>query len=217
MGFLDDYAYFVHGLLDLHESSFERRWLEEAVRLGRDMVTRFWDSRGGGFHSTSAQHEALIVRSKEFYDGAVPSGNAVAFLNLLRLEAYTGEKTFAERSAEIGKTVAALLDEAPTAYPLALCGAFFRLEGAREIAIVGPPAAEATRAMVEAVHRRFLPAKILLRVESQGVADELSRLVPLLEGKLAIDGKPTAYVCRDRVCKLPARDLETLRKQLEEG
>ncbi len=213
--FLEDHAALAEGLLDLYEAGFETRWLEEAVRLGKDMIRLFWDEKRGAFLSSGGHHEALIIPTVEFYDGAVPSGNSIAFLCLLRLAEITGDDTFRKAAARMEKTASALLEPSPEGHPLLLCGAAFLLAGAREIVIAGPASDPLTEAFTAEAHRRFLPAKVLLRVESAEGAARLAKLVPLLEGKLPLGGKPAAFVCRGGVCKLPARDLATFRAQLE--
>ena len=216
-GFLTDHAFLVEGLLDLYEADFDKRWLEEAVRLGKAMVTHFWDEKDGAFHSSASHHEKLITRSKKFYDGAVPSGNSVAFLDLLRLQEFTGDKVF-EGPVEKFKGIAAgLLARAAHLHPQLLCGVEYILQQPLEIVVVGESSEPLTRSMIREVRRRFLPAKILLHVPDGKAANALANLAPVLEYKTAIGGKATTFVCRQRVCKLPARDLETLRKQLDEA
>jgi uncharacterized protein YyaL (SSP411 family) len=213
--FLEDYAALIGGLLDLYESGFQPRWLEEAVRLGKEMVQLFEDKKQGGFFSSSGAHETLFVQTKDFYDGAVPSGNSMAYRNLLRLQEFTGDRVFKSALARMDKIASAKMDGSARGSALLLCGLSDSLAGIKEIVIVGAANDPLTQAMVKESHRRSLPAKILLQTDSAETAAKLSTLVPLLKGKSPLDGKPTAFVCRDRVCKLPAQDLETFRQQLE--
>jgi hypothetical protein len=178
------------------------------------MLDLFRDADGGGFFTTSKLHEGLVVRSKEFYDGAVPSGNSIAFLDLLRLAELTEAGDFRKQAGEMERVWAGFLADAPGSHPAALRAALARLEGALEIVVIGPRDDSVTRALVEEAQRRFLPAKILLHAGSAEEAQALAKMVPLLEGKTALGGKPTAYVCRGGVCKLPARDLASLRAEL---
>ena len=216
-GFLEDHAFLIDGLLDLYETDFRKRWLEEAVRLGKEMVTYFRDEENGAFFSSAEHHEKLISRGKKFYDGAVPSGNSVAFSNLLRLHEFTGDKVFATTIEEFRGVAAALLAKSSQAYPQLLCALEYILHRPLEIVVVGPPADPTTVAMLKEIRRRFLPAKIVLHVRNGEEANAMAGLVPMLEYKTAIGGKPTVFVCRQRVCKLPARSLATLRKQLDEA
>ena len=216
-GFFEDYAYFVEGLIDLYECDFEERWLKEAVRLGKDMVRFFWDEKGGAFFSSATDQEQLFARRKEFYDGAIPSGNSVAFLDLLRLYEFTTDKYFGTHVEKFKSVAAKQLTQSPQHHPQLLCAAEFLFQRPLEIVVVGPQSDARTQAMLGEIRGRFLPSKIVVHAEGAAAANAMSGLVPLLEAKMAIGGNPTTFVCRDRVCKLPARDLETLRKQLDEA
>jgi hypothetical protein len=212
--FLEDYAFFVEGLLDLYESGFDVRWLELAARTAKDMVREFWDEKDGGFFSSAAHHEELFVRRKELYDGAIPSGNSVAFLDLLRLAEITQDPAFSLPAARMTRIAARLVKDYPHNHPHLACALEFVLSDPLEVVVVGPLDDPAARGMLDEVRRRFLPGKVLLHAASQERAEAMRPLVPLMEAKLALGGKPTAYVCRRGVCKLPARDLEALRSQL---
>jgi hypothetical protein len=213
-GFLEDYAFLVEGLLDLYEADFDPRWLEAAVKLGKTMVREFWDSRDGGFFSSAAHHEALIVRRKEFYDGAVPSGNSVAFADLLRLEELTQDKGLAAPIESMKKVAAGLIGASSRSHPQLLCAVEYLLAPPIEVVVVGRRDDPDAQAMVRELQRGFYPAKVLVWVEGDEAAKELSTLVPLLEAKTALGGKATAYVCRRGTCKLPAQSIEALREQL---
>src|SRR5262249_35566428 len=153
-------------------------------------------------------HEALILKTREFYDGAVPSGNSEAFLDLLRLSEYTGAPAFQEAAKKMESTISPLVRTSPESHPLLLSGVAFLLSGAKEIVIAGPADDPLTRKMVGECHRSYLPAKILLWVRSNEESEKLAKLVPLVEGKGPLGGKPAAFICRGGVCKLPAKDLE---------
>ena len=212
--FLEDHAFLIDGLIDLYESDFDRRWLEAAVRLGKVMVEGFADVDGAFFSSSVEKHEKLIARGKEFYDGAVPSGNSVAFLDLIRLREMTFDPVFVEAVKKFERVAAHQLSATPFAHPQLLCAAEFLLAGPREIVLVGDPADDSTRAMFGSLRSKFLPAKVVLHAKDAKDAEALAKISPLLEFKTAIGGRATAYVCRDRVCDLPAKDVAALEKQL---
>ena len=214
IGYLEDYAFFTQGLLDLYEAGFDSTYLEEAIRLGRATVELFWDPTEGGFFLTSPRHEKLIIRSKEYYDGAVPSGNSVAFLNLLRLSTLTGDPVLQERAKALESIAAALLKKSTMAHPLLLCGAADRLREPRVVFVVGPPGDPVTSAFLKELHRGYFPATALLFSASDEKAARLALMVPLVKDKTALDGKPTAYVFRGGGWKEPARDVATLKAQL---
>jgi uncharacterized protein YyaL (SSP411 family) len=216
-GFLEDHAFVIEGFLDLYESSFEAEWLAEAVRLGKELLHLFRDEKDGAFFSSGRRHEALIVRGKEFYDGAVPSGNSVALLDLLRLAEFTQDAAFRDAAQSLERAAAAVLARSPGSYPRLLCGVHYRLHGPREIVIAGAAGDPVAQAFRREVHARFLPSRILVSVRSAEEAKKLAPLVPLAEGKEPSEGKATAFVCRKMVCRLPSRDLEAFRKELEAG
>ena len=217
--FLEDHAAVTDGLLDLYESSFETKWLEAAIALGSTMLNNFWDPKDGAFFSSGPKNEALFTPTKEFYDGAVPSGNSVAFLVVQRLEELTGDEKFRKVADRMARTAAGLFsqeNESTASRPLLLCGAIFSLVGAKEIVICGTSADPLVQRMLEEAQRRFLPARVLVRVESADEAERLSKIIPLAGGKGPLEGKPVAFVCNRGVCKLPSRDLEALQKALSE-
>jgi len=215
--FLEDHAFVVEGLLDLYEADFDPRWLREARELMRRAIELFEDRERGGFFSTPPSHDSRISRRKELYDGAVPSGNAVAYANLLRLHRITGDDVLGAAIERFESLAGSLLRDDPTSHPQLLAAVELRLARPVEIVVLGAREDADTGALIDAIRKRFHPAKVVLFAESAESAKELTTLSPLFEAKIAIDGKATAYVCRDRVCKLPARDVDTLRKQLDEA
>jgi uncharacterized protein YyaL (SSP411 family) len=219
VGFLEDYAFFTQGLLDLYEAGFDASHLKEAVRLGQAMVELFWDQNSGGFFLSSPRHEELIVRSKEYYDGAVPSGNSVAFLNLTRLAAVTDVPIFEEKAKTLESIAAALLKKSTLSHPLLLCGAADRLRQPRTVVVVGPTDAPLTRELVREVQRGYFPATALIHAASDQAVQELAPFVGILKGlplkkDATFDGKPAAYVLQRGVWKEPARDLMALKALL---
>jgi uncharacterized protein YyaL (SSP411 family) len=159
----------------------------------------------------------LILRRKDFYDGALPSGNSVAFLDLLRLKEFTQDKFFDASIERFTKIAGGLLKSFPHMHPQLACAAEFLLSEPLEIVIVGAPDDPVTKAMLEDVRGRFLPGKIVLHAASGESADAIKSLVPLMESKLAMGGKATAFVCRQQICQLPSRDLASLKAQLDEA
>jgi hypothetical protein len=212
--FLDDYAYLTAGLLDLYEATFELRWLREAIALQDVLVRDFWDADKGGFFLTGAAHEVTLARQKPHYDGATPSGNGVAALNLLRLAEFTSDDRRRERADATLRAFAPILQRAPAAAPGLLAALDFRLDRAKEIVIVRPAAATGDEALLETVRRTYLPNHILTVARA---GDELARqqaIIPLVAGKQPLRGATTAYVCEQKVCALPTSDPAVLSDQL---
>ena len=202
---LNDYAFFIQGLIDLYESTFEPRWLKEAIPLNQKMLELFWDSKEGGLFSTIPRPD-LIVRHKDAYDGAIPSGNSVAALNLLRLSEFTGDKELRRKAETLFNTFGNLLESGASLYPQMLCAIDFFLDTPKEIVIVGELGKGAEK-LVDIVYSNFLPNKILLLGH-----EELN--LPVLRGKKPLAGEATAYVCENFTCRLPTTNPKVMAKQL---
>ena len=212
-GYLEDYAYLIDALVALHEVAFDGRWLQEAIGLGQDMVDLFWDEPSGAFYDTGKDHETLIVRPRDISDNAVPAGSSMAADVLLRLAIITGDSEHERIATTALRSARDLMTRFPTGAGQWLCALDFYLSSAKEIAIVGAPEEEATRALHSEVYRHYLPNRVLLG--SAGDDPTLAEL-PLMEGRGMVDGHPTAYVCQSYVCQLPVTDPQALAGQLAE-
>jgi hypothetical protein len=174
------------------------------------VLERFADP-AGGFFDTADDHERLVTRPKDVQDNAVPSGNAVAADVLLRLHAWTGEAIYRSAAERAFRTVVPYATRYATGFARWLSAMDLSLANVREVAIVGLPDDPATLALLGETRRGYRPNQVVALA-----ADPASSAIPLLEGRIAIGGRPTAYVCRAFVCDLPATDPETLRRQLAE-
>jgi uncharacterized protein YyaL (SSP411 family) len=221
--YLEDHAYLADGLLSLYQATFDVRWLDEARALADDMLTRFWDDEEGGFFDTASDHadQALIIRPKSITDNAIPSGNAVAAAVLFDLAILAGPYDGAGKSEAYYRHAVGtlqLLGGAMARYPRAFGQALSALDAYRattqEIVIVGDPREAATKALLETVHGRYLPNKVLVVARPDQV-DALSQRIPLLAGRTQTDGTPTAFVCENYACQLPVTEPEALLRLLE--
>jgi len=213
--YLDDHAFLVWGLLELYEATFDVSYLEEALALNRAMTDLFQDEAGGGFYFTGKGNEELIARSKEIYDGAIPSGNSVAALNLLRLGRMTGNVDLEKKAEELIKSFSAQVDAYPMGYTQFLTALDFMLGPCREIVIAGDPSHEATRTMVSTVHRAFLPNTVVLLSHEGKDRQRLLDLSPFLAPLHPINHQPTAYVCEQYACKAPVTEAAELKAALQ--
>jgi uncharacterized protein YyaL (SSP411 family) len=213
-GFLEDYAFLVQGLLDLYETAFDPAYIETAIRLTEEQRRMFEDREHGGFFASAAGDASLALRLKDSDDGAEPSGNSVAALNLLRLAQFTGRSDFRECAGRIFRAFAGTLNEAPGALPLMLAAFGYSLTTPKQIVIAGEVKGEDTRAMLRAVHRRFLPYKIVLLIDSEGNRERLAGFLPAVGNMVPINGKATAYVCENYTCSLPVNDPADLERLL---
>ena len=209
-GYLDDYAFLVWGLIELYETTFEIAYLEEAIALNEAMIDIFWDKQGGALYFTGKGNEPLITRSKEIYDGALPSGNSVAALNFLRLGRMTGNPALEQRAEQLVQVFSSQVTDQPMAYTQLLIALDFMIGPSREIVIAGDPALDTTRAMVSVVQRKFLPNKVLLLRRQGPEGERLAALSPFVEAMTPINHQSTVYLCEQYTCQVPIKDVDQL-------
>lgn len=214
-GYMDDYAFMTWALLDLYESTFDVRYLENALDLNRLAIDLFWDEQEGGFFYTARDNESLIVRDKEIYDGAVPSSNSVAGLNLLRLARMTGDTGLETMADRLLQRFAASVTDYPSAYTQFLNAVDFALGPSREVVIVGDLEQTETRGMVDFFYRRYSPNRVLVLKQNGSDGQRLTALASYLEGFKGVGDRPTVYICENFACGAPVTDLEELRSRLE--
>jgi uncharacterized protein YyaL (SSP411 family) len=213
-GFLDDYAFLVQGLLDLYDADFDVRYLDLAVRLTGTQLARFEDRERGGFYSTAAGETGLVLRMKDEYDGAEPSGNSVSAMNLLRLAEITDRGSYREAAARTFRAFASHMRAAPIAVPQMLTALAYSTGRRRQIVLVGEKEAKDTRAMVREVHHRFLPDTTVLLVDNERSREHLAAYLPSVAAMHRINGATTAYVCENYTCDLPTSDLQKFSEML---
>ncbi len=198
---LDDYAFVIQALLDLYESDFDQRWIRVALELETILDERFTDAANGGYFTTGTDHEALLARLKNPTDGALPSGNAVQALNLLRLAELTGDAEHAARAERTLRAFGGLANRYPQGFSQLLMAVDFLSAGPREIVIAGEPGSAPFADMLAVVRRAFLPQRVVAHAH-RGADVKLS---PVLEGKEAPPGEARAFVCRNYACGLPSK------------
>jgi len=208
---LDDYAFLAWGLIETYEATFDARYLKTALELNKDMIHHFWDQRGGGLYFTSDDAENLIVRKKEVYDGALPSGNAVAMLNLLRLGRFTGDADLEDRASKLQRAFSEQVRQFPSGYTQFLSASDFSLGSSREVVISGSVGA---KGMLDALRSRFLPNQVLLFRPTAGESAGIDAVAAFAKNYDPVDGKATAYVCSGRTCKDPTTEVKELMASL---
>jgi hypothetical protein len=211
---LDDYAYMTWGLLELYESSFEASYLKAALELTQDLTAHFWDDTEGGFFLAPDDGDRMLVRRKDFSDGAAPSGNAVSMLNLLRLSRLTAKADLEEKAHEIARSIAGSVHRFPTTHTHLLSALDFGLGPSYEVVIVGDEEAEDTKAMLDALQRPFLPNIVTLFRPLGPELAEITKIAPFTQGQKNINGRATAYVCLRYNCKLPTNDVKEMLRLL---
>ncbi len=196
-GFLDDYAFFIQDLLDLYEAGFDERWLTLADLFARRMRELFEDTTDGGFFSTTDADPSLVLRMKEDYDGAEPSGNSIAALGLLRLAHITGSEEYRLAVEHTLRAFGSRLRQSPSGVPQMMVGLLAYLSPPKQIVLAGEP--EKLAPFLEAMRRRFLPFHLLLRSDPASAFESLRNMPE-------VDGKPAAYVCENFACRLPVTE-----------
>jgi hypothetical protein len=203
-GFLDDYAFFVYGLIELYDATFEAKYLQAAADLTKVMVTKFWDDKNGGFYQTQKNSDAAMPKMKQLYDGAVPSGNSVALHDLLWLVRLTNEPTYDTMVAQMTKTFAQEIEGAPEAYTFFLSALDFLIGISYSVTVVGDLKEKDTVEMLNAIRKHYLPSTViaLKNPSKAGLGYE------------QIEGKATAYVCQNQTCLPPTNSLMLMLEQL---
>ena len=204
---LDDYAFLVWGLLETYEATFDARFLKTALELNKDMIHHFWDAQGGGLYFTSDDAENLIVRKKEVYDGALPSGNAVAMLNLLRLGRFTGDADLEDRAFKLQRAFSEQVRQFPSGYTQFLSAVDFSLSSSHDVVISGTLGA---KEMLDALRSRFSPNQVLLFRPAGEESAGIDALAAFAKNYDPVNGKATAYVCSGRACKDPTTEVKDL-------
>jgi len=203
-GFLDDYAFLVWGLIEVYEASFDDKVLQTAIELSNEMIARFWDEKDGGFFFNAKNAKDAVLKRKELHDGALPSGNSVALLDLLRLERLAGNASFGEKAIRMLRSCSGEITRAPAAHTFMLVGLEFALGPAYNVVLVGELQESSTLSMIEALRLHYLPhlTVSIRKPSTTGLGYE------------KIGNKATAYVCRGQTCMTPtnspAKILELL-------
>jgi len=213
---LDDYAFLVWGLLELYEATFNVHYLEKAVQLNEIMVDEFWNESSGGFYLGSNKTEKLIVRAMTGYDGAIPSGNSIATMNLLKLTRLTGEVKWAEMADKTFKVFSNEINQAPTGFISMITAFLFESNHPKEIVIVGSGSDPVTVAALNRVKSEYNPTKVLLFKNTDDTKRQLSTLAKWTSTQETINNKTTFYVCQDFACKIPTTDIDQAFKFIHE-
>jgi uncharacterized protein YyaL (SSP411 family) len=212
---LNDYAFMVWGLIELYQATYELNYLKEAIALNDLMLTHFWDKQNGGLYMTADDSEKLLIRSKGIYDGAIPSGNSAATMNLLRLAAMTANKEYESRAESILTAHSTQVKQYPAGHTQLMSALEFALNPSYEVVIVGDPQKQDTMSMLAALREPFIPQKVvLLRTEDPNDAADIADIAPFTRSMVTRNGLATAYVCQNFACRLPTTSVEQMLKNL---
>ena len=216
-GFAADYASVIFALIELYETTFDIRYLSSAVELNRTLLTRFWDRDTGGFFTTPDNSEPLILRGKEFQDGAYPSCNSIAFLNLLRLSRLTGDAGYEKTASDLSRSFIHGVARSPSAYAFFLCGLDLATGPSQEIVLVGTNGSHDMQKMVAVLRANYLPAVTVLCLPAGEGGPAGAEIAPFTRDLVMSDGKATAYICSGQQCSLPVTDPDEMLQKLLAG
>ncbi|KGK98695.1 thioredoxin [Methanococcoides methylutens] len=213
--FLEDHAFLIWGLIELYETTFETSYLNTALKLNEYLLDNYWDDENSGFYQTANTSESLLFRKKEVYDGAIPSGNSIAFSNLIRLGRMTGNNELGKKAYEIMTAFSGTISAIPIGYTQFLSGVNFILGPSSEVVIAGDLNSEDTKLMLSQLHKEYFPNKVVMVKPSGTEGNAITRIAEYTENIVMKDGKATAYVCRDLSCKEPTTDPEKMMQLLK--
>ncbi|MGI6604567.1 MAG: thioredoxin domain-containing protein [bacterium] len=210
LAYLDDYAFLVWGLLELYQTTFSSSHLELALELTQDMLKYFWDEEKGGFYLYGNDVENLISRPKEIYDGALPSGNSVAAVNLIRLARLTGDPELEAKSRQQLIAFGGSVEKSPPSHTHFLMAIWLEQTRPIDITVVGNPGAADTEKLLSVINHKFRPEATITLKPLGREEENLEKIIPSLKGKEGVDGKATVYACQDFTCQPPVTDPNEL-------
>jgi len=213
-GHLEDYAFMMYGLIELYESTLDIGFLKEALAYNAVLSEAFRDEAGGGYFMTADDAEELIIRPKELYDGAIPSGNSIQFYNLLRLARITGRPDIERLAAETGNAFGGLIERSPSNFSQALIALQFAVDETIEIVVVGKSDGIENREVLDYIHSVYRPGKVVIFKNAEN-AEQLAELAPFTRAQEMVNGKTTIYICRNFSCEQPINSLQALKEHLD--
>jgi len=213
-----DYAYLIWGLTELYEATFDGTYLRRAGELMELFIEDFWDEQGGGgFFLTSDEAQQLLVRQRNDTDGALPSAGSVALLDLLKLGRMLQNSEYEDKALDLIRSTSRFVQSSPLAFTFLLSALDFQIGPSFEVVIAGKLSASDTRHMAQNLRRAFLPNKVVLFRSAEVERPEIAELAPFTLYQTSVDGKATAFVCRDYACELPVTNSEEMLTLLQSG
>ncbi|MFX1456263.1 MAG: thioredoxin domain-containing protein [Promethearchaeota archaeon] len=214
-GYLTDYSFLIWALIELYEATFDIFYLKSAIELHHQQIEKFWDDQIGGFYFTANDSEELLTRQKEIYDGAIPSGNSIATLNLLRLSFLTGDTDLEEKAEILNRVFSEKLKANPLAYTQFLVAIDFALGPTYSLVIGGDTEADDTKTMINAVNNAYIPNKVFILRKTEQQRPEIDNYSNFVQFFDNLEGKATAYVCINKTCKPPTHEVNKMLEYLE--
>jgi uncharacterized protein YyaL (SSP411 family) len=199
----------INASIDLYETTFDIKYLKRAIDWSKILIQEFWDNKNGGFYFTSSQSEKLITRQKEIYDGAIPSGNSIGFLNLIRLSHLTGNSEYEQTASKLLGYFSGSLVKSPSVFSQSLTALDFYFGPSEEIVISAQQIDDNTRLAINYLRELFKPNKVVV-LNLQNKSDDTNKIVPFTSEMKLMNHKTTFYVCRNFACHNPVNSLKEL-------
>ena len=212
-GMIDDYAFFILALLELYDATFNVDYINTAYDIQKKMIELFWDNQNGGFYLSSINQTDLIIRKKTIYDGAIPSGNSVAYYNLLRLASLTGDPDLKSKADSIEQCFAGQISKMPFGYTMFLIGKDYEKKSKHHVILIGDTKEQHTQKIIELLKTSNLPESTII-VKDTG-SEQTGYMAEYLKDYAVIGNKATAYICVDNMCLPPTNDPEKIKKNLQ--
>jgi len=208
--YLDDYAFFIWGLIELYEATFDIKFLEKAIDLNNKLLEKFWDEKEGGFYFTS--DDSLLIKQKESIDGAIPSGNSIAMLNMLRLGRMTAETDLEKKAYKMVKTFSGEVKDFPSAHTSFVTSLDFMFGPSYEVVVAGDSSSEKTMEMIRAINSMYVPNKVMILRPTEKELPTITDIASFTKEMNDMDGSPAVYVCRGYACQTPVKDADKIRE-----
>lgn len=212
---VDDYAFLIYGLIELYEATFDTKYLKHALFLNDEFIQLFWDKVNGGFYFTPEDGEKLLFRTKEVYDGAIPSGNSIALLNLIRLARISGNPKLEEYADKLQKVFSKTVEGTPIGYTQMLIGIYYLQGPSFEVVISGDRNSKDTIDMISELNKRFIPNLIIVFNPINEDDSDILKIAEYIKSQKSVDGKATAFVCRNFACEIPTTDINEMLKSFD--
>ena len=209
---LDDYAFLTWGLIELYQAGFDIAHLKDAITLNNIMLDKFWDEQNGGFYFTADNSEQLITRTKDMYDGAIPSGNSAAFMNLLTLSRITADTRYEEYAEKLHRAFSAEIARTPAAYSFFLSAADFAIGPATELVLAGDLSSSSAKEILQAIQSIYLPRKVIVHRPIE--ASEIESIAPYTSSQTASGESSLLYICENYQCRRPIDTPDDIIKAL---
>jgi len=213
-GNLDDYSFFIMGLLDLYETTFNVSYLKTAIGLNKYLIKNFWDNENGGFYFTEINNSIASFRKIDIYDGAIPSGNSVELLNLIKLSRITADGSLEDKALRIVKAFSETIGKNPEAYTKFISSFNFMIGPSFEIVIAGDMDSDETKKIISSINSIFVPNKVVILRTIESNESEITRIAHYSKDMQIINNKPTIYICSNYECISPTNNINEVMKLL---